>query len=121
MAQHETTKKPSLNTILWASQFLKNPTSPPTSTVTEINRDAYNLPEQISPYTFTKEFTIQLACPEIKQGLSHTKNKGSQKLLTGERERERGRGGRGNKQAPAPCLAFYEANKESKKINAERK
>lgn len=116
MAQHETTKKPSLNTILWASQFLKNPTSPPTSTVTQINRDAYDLPEQISPYTFTKGFIIQLACPEIKQGLSHTKNKGSQKLLTGERER-----GRESKQAPAPCLAFYEANKESKKINAERK
>jgi len=50
--------------------------------------------------------------------LSHTKNKGSQKLLAVERERER-EGGR--EQAPAPRLSFYEANKESKKINAERK
>lgn len=36
-----------------------------------------NLPEQISPYTFTKELIVQLPSPEKRQRLSHTKNEAS--------------------------------------------
>ena len=36
-----------------------------------------NLPEQISPYTFTKELIIQLPSPEKIKRLSHTKNEAS--------------------------------------------
>lgn len=41
-----------------------------------IKRDR-NLPEQISPYTFTKELIINFPLLKVKQRLSHTKNQAS--------------------------------------------
>lgn len=67
-----------------------------------IKRDR-NLPEQISPYTFTKELIIQLPSPETKQRLSHTKNQASRST------------------APATGPSFYEAKEENETINEEGK